>query len=295
MCTCPRRLFDSRRLLAALCLSLALALSCSAPVERPIGPAGDYLDAKDMFKRSNFNRTLEFTDGLATASPPTKYTERALVLRCIIYAGEVESYKELAEAYERGADQTKNSHFKAEYGRQRHDNLQYGTRAALGLADAAHRLTLAGGIPKEVPLEAPYPTTEAPIEIRELMRVKEGGWIEPEQQDTVATDSLNKGVDDALAQAVGGDRSKARTDLSAGSTKVNGVEFALFLGNALVDGATMFDRKHARDPLKLKMLCGEADETVKAALTLLKESPDKDKEASVKKLQDRIKATGKNL
>jgi len=282
------------RVLVVLLATLALTLSCSQPVPKPTGPAGDYQDAKDMFKRSRLDRALEFTDGLATASPETSFTERARVLRAVIYTGQIEGYKELAEAYEKGAEGTKNPHFKAEYGRLRHDNMQDGMTAALGLAETAHQLLEGGTLPKELTLEAPYPSTEGPLEVKELGHVREGGWIEPDQQESAAIDSLNKGIDDALAEIVSGDRPKVRTALASGSTKISSLDFALFLSNQLLDGASFFDRKHSHDPLKFRTLCGEADQAVKAAETLLKESPDEDKEKQLKKLQDRIKATLKN-
>jgi hypothetical protein len=154
---------------------------------------------------------------------------------------------------------------------------------------------IAGGIPKELILEVPFPSTEGPGEVKEFARVKTGGWLEPDQQEAAAVDCLNKGIDDALAGALSGDRSKARAALATGSAKIEGVDFALFLGNQLVDGATLFDRKHGRDSQRLKTLCNEADEVAKAALALLKENPSKDKESEVKKLQDRIKVTLKNV
>lgn len=262
----------------AACCMVSLILSCSPPVERPTGPARDYQDAKDMFKRNRFDRALEFTDGLATATPATNFTERARVLRVVVYTGQLKSAKAMADAYEKGAEQTKNSHFKAEYERLRHDDLQYAAKATLGLAETAHQLTADGALPKETTLEAPFPNTEGPLEVKDLERVKDGGWIEPEQQDGAAVDALNKGMDDALAAAVNGDRSKARTALANGSTKIDGVDFAVFLGNELADGATVFDRKHIRDSQKLKTVCAQADEVVKAALALLKDNPNKDKE-----------------
>jgi len=260
-----------------------------------MGPAGDYQDAKDMFKRNRFDRALEFTDGLATASPPTKFTERARVLRVVVYAGQLNSAKALADAYEKGAEETKNSHFKAEYERVRHDDLQYAAKASLGLAETAHQLTADGAFPKETTLEAPFPNTEGPLEVKDLQRVKEGGWIEPDQQDSAAIDSINKEMDDALGAAVSGDRAKARTALASGSTKLDGVDFSVFLGNELVVGASVFDRKHIRDSAKLKTVCEQADEVTKAALALLKDNPDKDKEKDVKKIQDRCKTMVKNL
>jgi len=285
----------SHRVLVLTLVTLALLLSCSAPVPKPTGPAADYQDAKDMFKRNRFDRALEFTDGLATASPATSYTERAQVLRAVIYSGQTASCKDLVEAYTKGADATKNTHFKAEYERLRHDNMQDGMRAALGLADTAHELLEGGKVSKQMTLEAPYPSVEGPLEVADLSRVEEGGWIEPDHQDAAAVDSLNKGIDDALADAVGGDRSKARSALASGSTTIDGLDFTLFLGNRLVDAASMFDRKHGSDPMKLRAVCNEGFEAVKAAEALLKESPNPDKEKQVKKLEDQIKTTLKHV
>jgi len=272
----------------------ALLMSCSAPVPQPSGPSGDYSNAKDMFKRGRFDRALEFTYGLSIASPPNDFTERARVLRAVIFTGQLKSSKELADVYADGADQTKNSQFKAAYQRQHHDTLLFASKAALGLAETAHQLAPDGVIAKEVILEASYPTTEGPLEVTELQRVKDGGWLEPDQQDSAAVDSLRKGIDDALADVVSGDRAKARNALANGSTTLNGVDFAIFLGNQLAEGAVVFDKKHARDSMKLKTLCDEGNETLKAASALLKDQPDKDKEKEVKKLQDRFKTILKN-
>jgi hypothetical protein len=276
-------------------LVTALILSCSAPVPRPTGAAYEYDSAKDMFKKGQFDRTLEFADGPTNASPPGAFTDRSRILEVVVYSGLINGYKELVEAYRKGADATRNTRFKAEYERQRHDCLQYGSRLALGLGDVAHRMTEGARLSKEYTLEAPYPDTEGPLTLPQLAKVMDGGWIEPEEQEAVAKDAQLKGIDDALADIVGGDRSKARTALSAGPVKLDGVDVGLYLGKQLVTGATFFDRKHGRDSLKLRTLCGEADETAKAVLALLKERPNKDKEKAAKKLQDEIKSTLKNL
>ncbi len=283
------------RVLFVLLASLALTLNCSAPVPKPTGPAADYQDAKDMFKRNRFDRAVDFTDGLASASPATKFTERAQVLRVVIFAGQVQSYKELVDAFMKGADETKNTHFKAEYKRVHQDNMQYGMKAALGLAETAHQLLEGGKVSKELILEAPYPSIEGPLEVADLAKVRMGGWIEPDKQEIAAVDSLNKGIDDALAEAVSGDRSKARDALASGSTTINGLDFTLFLGNQLLEAASLFDRKHSNDPMKQRTVCNEGYEAVKAAEGLLKETPDQDKEKQVKKLEDRIKTTLKNI
>jgi len=288
-------LLSFHRVLVLLLTSLALVLSCAAPVPKPTGPAADYQDAKDMFKRSHFDRALEFSDGLATATPATKYTERAQVLRVVIFTGQLDSCKELAEAYAKGADATKNAHFKAEYDRLRHDNTLEGMKVALGLAQTAHQLLEGGKVSKQLTLETLYPSVEGPIEVADLEKVKLGGWIEPDHQDAAAVDSLNKAIDDALASAVGGDRSKARSALASGSTTIDGLDFTIFIGNQLVDGAGLFDRKHGNDPVKLRAVCNEASGAVKAAEGLLKETPNADKDKQVKKLDDQIKTTLKHI
>ncbi len=274
---------------------LTLSVNCSPPVQKPTGPAFDYDAAKDMFKRGRFDKAIEFSDALSSASPPNAFTERAQVLRAVIFTGRLRAYKELEDAYDKGATTSKNPRFQAEYQRLRHDNLQMAGQSALALAETAHQFAARGTLPKEVTLEASYPTTEGPIELAELEKVRQGGWLEPDAQEAVANQAVFKGIDDALADVVSGDRSKARTALAAGSTKVDGISFALYVGKGLVDGATMFDRKHGRDSQRLKTMCTEADEIVKGALALLKDNPDKDKEKDVKKLQDQIKTTLRNL
>jgi hypothetical protein len=57
----------------------------------------------------------------------------------------------------------------------------------------------------------------------------------------------------------------------------------------------MFDRKHGNDPPKLRAVCNEGNEAIKAAETLLKETPDKEKEQQVKKMEDQIKTILKNI
>jgi len=276
-------------------LVAAFLIGCSAPVPRPIGPARDYDDAKDMFKRGRFDRALDFTDGLAKAVPPTSHTERAQVLRVIIYSGMMQGYKTLVDAYAKGYVATMDARVQAEFKRISGDYLYTGAQASLGLAEAARQLTEGSKIAKQLTLEAPYPSTEGPLEVTQLNRVKDGGWIEANEQEAAALDAQRKGIDDALAAAVGGDRSKARSALTAGPVKLDGVDFCLFIGKQLLDAFVFFDRKHLMDSQKLGLLSNQADEAANAALALLKQNPNKDKEKAVKKLQDQIKATLKAI
>jgi hypothetical protein len=277
------------RTLLPVVLVLALGLSCSAPQPLPTGVAYEYESAKDMLRKGRFDRVLEFSEGPAKASPPNAFTRRAQVLQVVVRSGLISGYKEIVEAFQEGADATKNPRFKGEYSRLRNDNLQYGSHLALGLAEVAHLMTETKSLDKEYTLDAPYPSTEGPLTLPELAKVSDGGWIEPDEQEAVVKDAQVKGIDDALADIVGGDRSKARTELSSGPVKIAGVDFGLYLGRQLLVAASLFDKKHGRDSQKVQILCGEADEAATIVADLLKENPDKEKQKALKKLQHDIK------
>ena len=270
-------------------------IACSSSGPKLTGPARAYTDAKDAFNKGNFDRAVELTDKLAYSVPPEEFTERARVLRAVILSGSVNAYKELTAAYEKGAQKAREAGARAEYRRLRQDNFQIWSKRALGLGEVAQQLTTGGTVSKEFTLEAPYPATEGPTTVAQLNRVMDGNTIGPEDEEAAAVDERHKGVDDALAEILGGDRSKARAALAAGSAKVSGVDLALFLARELLVGAEAFDRKHGDEPTKFMALHARSQEAVKAATGQLKESPSAEREKEAKKLQDRLKSAAKTI
>ena len=281
--------------LVCILLALILTVSCGPTVQRPAGPAGDYSDATDLFAKGNINRCIQFTEGLATATPPTAYTDRARVLRVVIFTGQVKAFKELSEAYTKGWEKAKVSTVRSDFGFQRQNNIEYGGEAALNLQMVANQLAKGGELPKDLTLEAPYPTAEGPTTISQLSRVVDGGGIESGDQDAAALDALRKGIDDALGEIVGGGRAAARSAMKAGPVKLENYKFAIYLAKQLQNAAGMFDKKHSYDPAKFRALCATATDMTKAALATMKDNPDKEKEKEVKKLQDEIKASLKTV
>src|SRR5215470_3931311 len=146
-------------------LGLTLLVACSSPSPKPTGTARAYAEAEQMFHKGNFDRAIELTDKLANSSPPNEFTERARVLRAVIFSGLVNAYKELTEAYGKGAEKAQAANLKGDYRRLRQDNFQYWSSAALVLGEVAQQLTTGGTIPKELTLEAPYPATEGPVAV----------------------------------------------------------------------------------------------------------------------------------
>jgi hypothetical protein len=289
-----RSFHQSLRLLGLLIFAGVVLVSCGPTANQPAVQTSGYDRAKDAFKTGALDKALDLTDKLATATPPMDSTDRARVLRAVIYTGELKCAMNLAEAYGKGAEKTKSPRFQAEYRRLHTDTLANAAKATLNIAETAHQIAPDGVIAKELTLEANYPTAEGPPEVKELARVEEGGWIEPDQQETAAADALRKGIDDALADVVSGDRAKARKALAGGSTQLDGAAFAIFLATELAQGAVVFDRHHGRDPQKLLTICDEGEVTLKAALAALKDTPNKDQDSEVKKLQDKFKTLRKD-
>ncbi len=282
---------------AYTCMTLALILmaGCSPPVQKAVGPAAEYTLAKDYFAKGNLDRAIEHTESLSKGSPPNEYTDRARVLRAVIFSGQLKGYKELTDAYAKGLDETKNSLAKTAFAAQRRDDLQHGAQIALYLAQAAHLLTQGGTLPDNLTLDAPYPTSEGPTVVTQLTRVIEGGMVGPDDLAAASVDAQCKGVNDAVAEVLGGDRAQARTALQAGPAKLDAYKFSLFLSRQLWNASGIFDRKHLHDLEKYRILSSEADEAAKVALATFKEKPDKEKAKEVKKIQDGIKAGLKNI
>jgi len=287
--------FHLTREFFAVISSLMLLVACSSSAPKLTGPARAYGEAKEAFGRGNFDRAVELTDKPANSSPPNDFTERARVLRVIIFSGSVNAYKELTDAYEKGSQAAKQPALRGEYRRLRQDNFQIWSKRALELGEVAQQLTTGGSIPKELTLEAPYPTTEGPVTVLQLDQIVKGNAIGPEGEDAAAAEARRKGVDDALAEMLGGDRSKARSALAAGPVKVSGAVCALFLAQQLLVGAEAFDRKHGDEPTKFMVLHARSQEAVKEALDQLKENPNAAQEKEAKKLQDQLKAAMKTI
>ena len=205
----------SLRLLSFIVLAGIILVSCGPSTNQPAAPTNPYDRAAEAFKKGQLDNALDITDKLARAMPPADFTERAQVLRAVIYTGELKGSTELAAAYDKGAEKSKNPQFQAAYRRLRSDNLSIAAKAALNLAETTHQLAPDGVIAKELTLEVSFPTTEGPTTVKQLARVLEGGWIEPDDQEAAQTDAVRKGIDEALADVVSGDRAKLGRPLPA--------------------------------------------------------------------------------
>ncbi|MEJ2008342.1 MAG: hypothetical protein P8Z30_09355 [Acidobacteriota bacterium] len=282
----PSRLWILTVLLAAF------LAACSTSTKKQV--ASPYQQAKDMFKQGNLDRALSLTGPLASADSNDPDALNARVLRAVIYSGQVDAWKELADTYKKGSQKAKNPRFIASYNRHRSDALQYGNDSVLNLGEVVMQFTSTPNFPKEFTLDAPWPSVEGPENIPALKKITQGGWVSEDDQTNVALDVQRRGVDDALAELVGGNRTKARAAMQAGPVKLNGLDFALFLEKEVMEGITFFGPKYINNPDQVKTLCGVADRLVPPIEAMLKANPDKKKEAEFKKLQKQVKDAEKN-
>jgi hypothetical protein len=271
-----------------LLLTLFLA-ACSSSVSPPKGPGVDYQQAQVMFKQGNLDRALTLTDAMVEGDADSPGATEARVLRAVIYSARIDAYREEADTYKKGSDVATKSQAVASYNRRRSNALQYGTEAALNLGEDIMQLTSKPDFPKEFTLDAPWPSAEGPAVIEEFARIGRGAWVPEETQDSAALDAQHKAIADVLGEVVGGDRNKARKAMEAGPVKLNGLDFALFLEKQMVEGLELFGPKYLASPGQLKTLCDVANRLGPPIEAMLKENPDKAKEAEFKKLQKQIK------
>ncbi len=280
---------DSHRLWILAVLLSAFLTACSSSVSPPGGAGVDYQTAKVMFKQGNLDRALSLTDNMASSDSNSPDALKARVLRAVIYSARIDAYRELSDTYQKGSQIATKAQPVTSFNRHRANDMQYGSEAALNLGEAIMKFTSQPEFPKEVTLDVPWPGVEGPQQIDALSRIGRGIWVPEDTQESAGIDAQHKALDDVLVELIGGDRSKAKAALEAGPVQISGLDFALFLEKNMVDGLELFGPKYLASPGQSKTLCDVADRLAAPIAAMLKEKPDKAKEASYKKLQDRIK------
>lgn len=155
------------------------------------------------------------------------------------------------------------------------------------------QLTSKPDFPKEFTLDAPWPDVEGPKAIAAFARIQRGAWVPEDAQDSAGLDVQHKAIAEVLAELLGGDRHNARTAMGGGPVKLNGLDFALFLERHMVDGLELFGPKYLANPGQLKTLCDVTTRLGPPIEAMLKDKPDKTKEAEFNKAQKQIKDAGK--
>ena len=251
--------------------------SCSPPVERLTGLAKVNDDAKIMFGRSSFDRSLELAIELAKANPPTEFTERGQMASAILMSGLAQGYKELAEGYRDGIKKLRGSSERPEYSRRRYDYYQYAKTHGLQLAELSTRFLQAQkeSEVKNLTVELPYPAIEPPVSNQELAKVLAGMHLEDSEHAEAELKAIRICMRRSLTGALGIDEGNLSVALKQGSAKVSNVVFCLFLARQLVGITEIFGPKGTRENRIRIAVCDRADAVTQKVLDMLKQKPDK--------------------
>ena len=274
-------------------LFLVMIVSCAPPVERPKGWGRVYEDGKELFGRSDFIRALGFVRNVALGEPSHDYTERGLVLSIILSSGIAQGYRELAEAYQAGTAKLEDSKHRSEYRRLGQDSYQYARTHAFQLAEVARRWVESQDKEeaKDLIVECPYPSDEAPAANQPLEQAKEGSWIPLEEQREAQLNAIRIQMQRSLAAALGVETTQAGDALQAGTAKVPNTAFNLYLAKELLAVAKIFGTQGIDEGKNLVLLCEQANESVKQALKILQAAPNPDYEKTARALQKKIEKT----
>jgi len=279
--------------LAAVGVALAAMIACSSGPQQPTGPAGVYAKAKANFAKSGTagtDRDLDDLANLANADPANEYTTRARVLRLVILSGQVQGYRMLSDAYNKGSQTAKAEALRSQYAALQRDIDRRGAELTLRLGEVVMKLTKGGALPKDLVLDAPYPNVEAPPTIQALDNARAGLETSREEQAQAEMIASHIAVLDALAALLHVDRAKAQAEMNAGPVQIDPTEFRLFVADQIMAGAVFYDPKHLFDPEHYKLLAGVAQDDLQPVQAALKQSPDPDCAKRMKKLQDQIKS-----
>lgn len=271
-------------------MALSVACTSSVPRPKPKSPVNTYQQAKEMFQQGDLDRTVALADRLASAKSNGVYNLEARVLEVVVFTGRMEAAKELADAYQKGSSLAKNPQYVAAFARRRDDTLVSGSAAALNLGRVAIELTSTGTFPRQLTLDAPWPTIEGPTVVAQLGPISGGRWLPLRDQEAAGLDAQREGIDDALAELAGGDRAKALAALTAGPVKLRGLDFAFFLAKKLETGATLFDQQYLDDPDHLDTLTNVAERVADSIEAMLPQKPNKTEKEQLKRLREQIES-----
>lgn len=278
--------------LAITGLAAAAMVGCSSG-NQLTGPAAVYAKAKANFAKGanmGYDADIDAIASLANADPANDYTTRARVLRLVVFSGQMQGYRTLADAYGKGADTAKQAAVKSEYTALQRDINQRGAELTLRLGEVAMQLTKGGALPKDLVLDLPYPAVDVPASIPALDTARTGAKIEHEDETQAELLATRMGVVDVLAAILNTDRAKAQSEMAAGPVTIDPTAFRLFLADQIMAGAVFYDAKHLYDPTHYKLLAGVAQGVLDPVQAALKQTPDPGSAKRLKKIQDQIKS-----
>ncbi len=268
--------------LAGVCLVFVAGLGC-APAQKPVTPASQLAEAKEMLRHRNYDRAVDVLTRLSKQENDAG--ERAHMLLIAVLGGMGESYREMGNAYLKGSTLVRNE---TEMTRFRNMAMDYYGMARVRSAGFVEQLLplLKKADTKVFVIEANFPEASA-AENPTLNKVQQGIWVQEEERYRAELDELDLWVAKMLcASASVNDLNEGRALYKKGSVELDPRGYFVGIAKAIMDSSALFAPKALNDSRMQRLFCEKAGDTLDASMRLLKMQPDKTLEGRARKLKD---------
>ena len=260
-----------------------VAWSGCAPRPKPVTPASQFAEAKEMLRQRTHDRAL---DSLAKLSKQeNELAERARMLSIAVLGGMGESYREMGDAYMKGSTVVRTEAEKMRFRKMAMDYFGMARVRSLGYVEQFLPL-LKKSDTKPFTVEARFPEVGA-VENATVNKLQQGIWVGDEERYQAELDTLDLWVAKILcASASVTDLNQGRALYQKGTVDLDPRGYFVAMARTMMDASALFMPKALDDSRLRRLFYEKADETLDTSMRLLKMQPDKALEARARKMKD---------
>ncbi len=262
--------------------SSLVAWSGCAPSPKPVTPASQFAEAKEMLRQRTHDRAL---DSLAKLSKQeNEMAERARMLSIAVLGGMGESYREMADAYMKGSTVVRTEAEKMRFRKMAMD--YYGMARVRSLNYVEQLLPLLRkSDTKPFTVEARFPEASA-VENATLNKLQQGIWVGEEERYRAELDMLDLWVAKILcASASVSDLNQGRALYQKGTVDLDPRGYFVAMAKTMMDASALFTPKALDNSRMRRLFYEKADETLDVSMRLLKMQPDKALETRARRMK----------
>lgn len=258
----------SRRHTAVLLLagvaSLALLVSCSTGPAKPQygSPEWYWVAATERFEAGDLAKTQEDLEKIISSDNPFK--ARAATFYVVLLTGMALGNKDLAEVYDDGSKVTKTQ--TGQFRSMGNDCMRLSRQFTVALAQELGEFNKDAGTAAEFQLDFPFPQGN-PNEDPAIGRIRKGMLPPDEERLPAERMTVKRGVllQTAAVVGAGDDTAKTAAMFQTRPVKVPRAVFMYGIAEGLLKESQVFDRKHANEPDKRKIVLQLAADCLKPA------------------------------
>ena len=260
-----------------------VAWSGCAASPKPATPASQLAVAKEALRQRDHDRALDLLARLSKQENET--AERARMLSIAVLGGMGESYHEMGDAYLKGSTLVRSEAEKTRFRKMAMD--YYGMARVRSLNSVEQFLPLLKkSDTKPFTVEAKFPEASV-MENATLKKLQQGIWVGEEERYRAELDVLDLWVAKMLcASASVSDLNQGRALYQKGAVELDPRGYFVAMARTIMDGSTLFAPKALDDSRMRRLFYEKAQDTLDAAMRLLKIQPDKALETRARKMKE---------